>query len=41
MQLVNLYQLLGEEPPEYLGHAFAHGSGKPQLGGVMRRGKEQ
>ena len=40
MQLVNLYQLLGEEPPEYLSHAFAHGSGTPQLGGVMRRGSE-
>jgi alpha-amylase/alpha-mannosidase (GH57 family) len=40
MQLVNLCQLLGEEPPEYLSHAFAHGSGAPQLGGVMRRGSE-
>ncbi len=38
MQLVNLYQILGEPPPEYLSHAFAHGSGMPQLGGVMRRG---
>jgi alpha-amylase/alpha-mannosidase (GH57 family) len=41
MQLGNLYHLLGEEPPEYLAHAFAHGGGKPQMGGVMRRGKEQ
>ena len=41
MQLVNLYQVLGEEPPEYLAHVFAHGGGKPQLGGVMRRGAEQ
>lgn len=41
MQLANLYELLGEEPPEYLSHAFAHGSGAPQMGGVMRRGSEQ
>ncbi|WP_455197183.1 hypothetical protein [Kaarinaea lacus] len=41
MQLVNLYELLGEEPPEYLSHTFAHGSGAPQMGGVMRRGSEQ
>jgi len=41
LQLANLYQFLGEEPPEYLSHAFASGSGDPQLGGVMRRGSEQ
>lgn len=40
LQLANLYQLLGEEPPEYLSHSFASGSGDPQLGGVMRRGTE-
>ena len=40
MQLVNLYQILGEQPPEYLSHAFAHGSGAPVQGGVMRRGSE-
>ena len=40
MQLVNLYQIIGEEPPEYLSHVFAHGSGLPQLGGVMRRGNQ-
>lgn len=40
LQLANLYQFLGEEPPEYLSHAFASGSGDPQLGGVMRRGSE-
>jgi alpha-amylase/alpha-mannosidase (GH57 family) len=38
LQLTALYQLLGIEPPEYLSHVFAHGSGAPQLGGVMRRG---
>jgi len=38
MQLVNLYQILGEQPPEYLSHAFAFGTGAPVQGGVMRRG---
>jgi alpha-amylase/alpha-mannosidase (GH57 family) len=37
-QLTALYQLLGEEPPEYLSRVFARGGGVPQLGGVMRRG---
>jgi len=40
MQLAGLYQMIGEQPPEYLSHVFAHGSGKPTLGGVMRRGSE-
>jgi len=40
MQLANLYQMIGEQPPEYLSHVFAHGSGRPTLGGVMRRGSE-
>jgi alpha-amylase/alpha-mannosidase (GH57 family) len=40
MQLVNLYQILGEVPPEYLSHAFARGTGAPVQGGVMRRGSE-
>jgi predicted secreted hydrolase len=39
MHLGNLYQLLGLEPPEYLAHTFARGSGRPELGGVMRHGK--
>jgi alpha-amylase/alpha-mannosidase (GH57 family) len=39
MQLANLYQILGECPPDYLSHVFAHGGGKPQLGGVMRPGR--
>jgi len=39
MQLVNLYQILGEQPPEYLSHVFAHGGGgELDAGGVMRRG---
>jgi len=36
LHLSNLYQLLGHEPPEYLTHSFAHGSGRPEMGGVMR-----
>ena len=38
--LSNLYQILGEEPPAYLSEIFAHGSGTPTMGGVMRRGLE-
>ncbi len=34
-QLVRLYEMLGEEPPEYLFEVFAAGSGRPDLGGVM------
>jgi len=37
MQLANLYQILGEQPPDYLSHSFAHGGGEPQHGGTMRR----
>lgn len=37
--LANLYQMLNVEPPEYLSHALSHGSGAPQLGGVMRPGQ--
>ena len=39
--LTNLYTLLGVEPPEYLAHTFARGSGAPALGGVMRHGQAQ
>ncbi len=39
MHLSNLYQLLGLEPPEYLAHTFARGSGRPEMGGVMRHGQ--
>ncbi|HKK14845.1 MAG TPA: glycoside hydrolase, partial [Gammaproteobacteria bacterium] len=41
MHLANLYQLLGQEPPEYLSHAFSHGTGRPERGGVMRHGQSQ
>jgi alpha-amylase/alpha-mannosidase (GH57 family) len=40
MNLRNLYDLLDEAAPEYLDHVFAHGSGVPAVGGVMRRGQE-
>ncbi len=39
VHLSNLYHLLGVEPPEYLAHTFARGSGAPGLGGVMRHGQ--
>ena len=39
LQLANLYHLIGTEPPEYLSQVFAHGSGAPAAGGVMRTGK--
>jgi alpha-amylase/alpha-mannosidase (GH57 family) len=39
MHLSNLYQLLDLEPPEYLAHTFARGSGAPEMGGVMRHGQ--
>ena len=38
--LRNLYRLLGEAPPAYLEHPFAHGSGGAELGGVMKRSTE-
>lgn len=37
--LARLYELLGEEPPEYLSHVFTHGSGAPAMGGTMRPGQ--
>jgi len=37
LQLTQLYRLLGETPPSYLSQVFAHGSGDPSLGGVMRQ----
>jgi alpha-amylase/alpha-mannosidase (GH57 family) len=36
-QLGYLYELVGEQPPAYLSEVFAHGSGDPSLGGVMRQ----
>jgi alpha-amylase/alpha-mannosidase (GH57 family) len=40
LQLATLYQMLVEEPPEYLAHSFTHGGGTPAAGGVMRQGQE-
>lgn len=37
-QLAGLYTAVGLEPPDELGHAFAHGEGAPEHGGTMRRG---
>lgn len=36
-QLARLYRILGESSPDYLHHVFAHGSGRPEYGGVMRK----
>ena len=41
LHLANLYQLMGEPPPEYLAHTFTHGGGSPATGGVMRQGQAQ
>ncbi len=38
--LTNLYTRLLRAPPAYLAEPFAHGSGTPELGGVMRRAQE-
>jgi alpha-amylase/alpha-mannosidase (GH57 family) len=37
LQLTQLYAMLGVEPPDYLKHVFAKGSGDPSSGGVMRQ----
>lgn len=37
--LANLYQVVGEEPPESLTHSISQGGGSPQRGGVMRPGQ--
>ncbi len=36
-QLRHLYDMLGEQAPDYLDRAFAFGSGDPALGGVMKK----
>jgi alpha-amylase/alpha-mannosidase (GH57 family) len=38
LNLVNLYQLLGQDPPTYLALTFTQGMGKPAMGGAMRPG---
>ena len=39
--VVNLYHLLAKEPPQYLSQTLSHGSGSPELGGVIRPGKRE
>ncbi|MDZ7662614.1 glycoside hydrolase family 57 protein [Thiohalophilus sp.] len=41
IQLSNLYNLLGLEPPESLGEPISLGGGQPAAGGTMRRGQEE
>jgi len=36
-QLSHLYSMIDEEPPAYLSEVFAHGSGAPTRGGVMKQ----
>ncbi len=36
-QLTHLYEILDEEPPEYLARVFTYGGGDPAKGGVMRQ----
>ena len=38
IHVVNLYHLLGQEPPQYLSQTLSHGSGAPALGGVILPG---
>lgn len=39
LHLVNLYHMIGEEPPAYLAQAISQGSGAPVHGGTMRPGQ--
>ncbi len=41
LQLAELYRLIHEEPPNQLAQVISHGGGRPEAGGVMRRGKEE
>ncbi|MGE0081009.1 MAG: glycoside hydrolase [Thiohalomonadaceae bacterium] len=40
MHLADLYRLLGRESPDSLTRPISQGGGRPQMGGVMRRGQE-
>jgi hypothetical protein len=40
LNLTYLYQMLGEPPPDYLAVPFTQGGGTPEMGGVMRPGKD-
>ncbi len=41
LHLSNLYRFLGREPPESLHDVISHGGGRPEQGGVMRRGQAE
>jgi alpha-amylase/alpha-mannosidase (GH57 family) len=41
LHLSNLYHFLGEEPPPSLREVISHGGGRPEQGGVMRRGQAE
>ncbi len=41
LHLSNLYRFLGEEPPLTLRDVISHGGGRPEQGGVMRRGQAE
>ena len=41
LQVVNLYHLLGQEPPQYLSQTLSHGFGSPRMGGVIRPGMQE
>ncbi len=36
LNLINLYQLIGKDPPAYLALSFTQGCGSPVMGGTMR-----
>lgn len=40
LHLSNLYQFLGLQPPDSLGHVLSFGHGRPEAGGVMKRGSQ-
>lgn len=44
LHLTNLYKVLNKTPPDYLQHAFSHGTATGddvEMGGMMRRGQEE
>jgi alpha-amylase/alpha-mannosidase (GH57 family) len=41
VHITNFYQMLGQEPPQYLAQTIAHGRGSPKLGGVIRPSKSE
>jgi alpha-amylase/alpha-mannosidase (GH57 family) len=41
VHIANFYQMLGQEPPQYLAQTISHGRGSPKLGGVIRQSKSE